>query len=263
MRQTLSEFDEAEEGFEVMGEARGEEMAPGPTRRLPALLLGFAVMALFVGGLWVAYVAGTHHPSGVTDAGVPLIRAETVPSKIKPEQPGGMKIPDQNVAIYNEKPGGPPVENLLPAPEQPLPRPVPEKESAPPAPAAGGPSAPAAPAPAPGARVPAPTAAAPVAAPPPQPAAAPSTPSRAEPGHPIRVRLAALRSVAAAREEWARAKRDFPDVLGRLSGVAVRVDLGEQGIFYRVEAGPFADAAAAERVCGELKRHNQGCILAR
>jgi len=45
--------------------------------------------------------------------------------------------------------------------------------------------------------------------------------------------------------------------------VAIRTDLGDKGTYYRVEAGPFADAAAAERLCGELKRRKLGCILAR
>jgi hypothetical protein len=45
--------------------------------------------------------------------------------------------------------------------------------------------------------------------------------------------------------------------------VAVRTDLGDQGIYYRIQAGSFGDAAAAEKLCGELKRRKLGCILAR
>ena len=48
-----------------------------------------------------------------------------------------------------------------------------------------------------------------------------------------------------------------------LTAVAVRTDLGDKGIYYRIEAGSFGDAAAAEKLCGELKRRNLGCILAR
>ena len=263
MRQTLSEFDEAEEPFALMGEDRGEEVSSGTGPRLATLLLGIAVMALFAGGLWVAYVAGTHHLVDGSGGSVPLIRADAAPSKIRPEQPGGMKIPDQNVSIYSEGGGGAAVEKLLPAAEQPMPRPAPEREPASPSPAAGAPPPAAATGSTPGSAAPAPTAAAPgSAAPSAQPALA-ASPARGDATRPVRVRLAALRSVAAAREEWARAKRVNPDLLGGLSGVAVRVDLGDQGIFYRVEAGPFADVAAAERLCGELQRRNQGCILAR
>ena len=77
------------------------------------------------------------------------------------------------------------------------------------------------------------------------------------------LRLGALRSPEAARDEWARLKRENSDLLGKLTAVAVRADLGEQGIYYRIQAGSFGDAAAAEKLCGELKRRKLGCILAR
>jgi hypothetical protein len=77
------------------------------------------------------------------------------------------------------------------------------------------------------------------------------------------LRLASLRSPEAAREEWARLKRENSDLLGSLTAVAVRTDLGDQGIYYRIQAGSFGDAAAAEKLCGELKRRKLGCILAR
>ena len=67
----------------------------------------------------------------------------------------------------------------------------------------------------------------------------------------------------AARDEWTRLKQENADLLGKLSGVAVRTDLGDKGVYYRIQAGSFGDAAAAERLCGELKRRNLGCILAR
>ena len=258
MRQTLSEFEEHDEGFGLMGEERRDEFVR-PDRRLPALLLAAAAMAVFAGGIWFAYVEGTHHPVATgAGTGVPLIRADNEPTKVKPDQPGGMKIPDQNVSIYSEKPGGPPVEKLLPAPEQPMPRPAPPpppplapilapslppaavQERATPAPAAARPSAKA-------------MARARIAA----------AAEHAGRSGPIRIRLGSVRSAEAARNEWVRLKRSNPDLLGKLNAVAIRTDLGDKGTYYRVEAGPFADAAAAERLCGELKRRKLGCILAR
>ena len=41
----------------------------------------------------------------------------------------------------------------------------------------------------------------------------------------------------------------------------VRVDLGDKGIFYRIQAGTLADAGKAEQTCNELKRRKLGCIL--
>lgn len=264
MRQTLVEFEEYDEGFgPVGGERAGEDARP--PRRLPAIVLAVLAMAVFAGGLWFAYEQGRHHAAtgSASSGGVPLLRADSGPTKVKPEQPGGMQIPDQNVAIYNEKPGGPAVENLLPPPEQPMPRPVPEPP--PPPAAAAAPAAPVVAAP--------PT----VAAAPPPPAQAmpeaaaakpaPHPKSEAPPAHaaktgPVRVQLASLRSVDAARAEWARLKHDYADLLGSMTAVAVRADLGDKGIYYRVEAGPL-DAAAAERLCGELRRRKLGCALAR
>ena len=263
MRQTLSEFDEGDDGFGLMGEQRTDEFSR-PDRRLPTVLLAVAAMVLFAGGLWLAYVQGTHHPAATASGdGAPLIRADTSPTKVKPDQPGGMTIPDQNVSIYSEKEGGPPVEKLLPAPEQPMPRPAPaaaEPVASPPPVAAPSPSPTATAAVAPPAAGGAAGKAA--AKPTAQPKAA-ATPAPAGPASPLRVRLGSLRSPDAAREEWVRLKRDNEDLLGRLTAVAVRTDLGDKGIYYRVEAGPLSDPAAAERLCGELKRRKLGCILAR
>src|SRR5579863_6551458 len=129
MRQTLGEFDDRNDDVGLVGEERSDEY-PRPDRRLPMMVLTVLAMAVFAGGLWFAYVQGTRHPAATAqgaggDGGIPLIRADEHPAKVRPDQPGGMTIPDQNVSLYNEKAGGPPAEKLLPAPEQPMPRPAP------------------------------------------------------------------------------------------------------------------------------------------
>jgi hypothetical protein len=50
--------------------------------------------------------------------------------------------------------------------------------------------------------------------------------------------------------------------LGKLTAVAVRVDLGDKGVWYRVETQVFDDPAAADRLCGDLKKQKIGCSLA-
>ena len=298
MRQTLSEYDDRHDGLGLVGEERADEYAR-PDRRLPTILLGVLAMALFAGGLWFAYVQGTRNPAaGVarTGDGVPLLRADERPTKVKPDQPGGMAVPDQNVSLYSDKPGGAQVEKLLPAAEQPMPRPAPAAKAAatslspavpsvappatPPAPqttlSASPPAvlaSPPQPAPPPATRsagpkvapqpTPQPTPTAKAAPPPKQPAPAQAAAAPAGKASPIQVRLASLRSPEAARDEWARMKRENPDLLGKLTAVAVRADLGDQGIYYRIQAGSFGDKADAEKLCGELKRRKLGCILAR
>jgi hypothetical protein len=291
MQQRLSEYDDRDDGLQLVGEDRAEEFSR-PDRRLPTMLLTLLAMALFAGGLWFAYIQGTRHPAASPSGQmVPLIRADEHPAKVRPDQPGGMAIPDQNVSLYNEKPGGTGMEKLLPAAEQPMPRPAPlaRETSATPAslgppPGAATPQA-ALPAGPPGVTVPAAPVAGPPAAastksaaakvaPPPAAKAAPqakqatsraggTAAAPAERATPVQLRLGSLRSPEAAREEWARLKRENPDLLGKLSAVAVRTDLGDQGIYYRIQAGSFGDAAAAEKLCGELKRRKLGCILAR
>ena len=76
-----------------------------------------------------------------------------------------------------------------------------------------------------------------------------------------RLQLGAVRDPEAAKQAWARMKERHADLLGRLTFVAERVDRGGRGVFYRIQAGPFADEAHAARDCKELKRRGVSCIL--
>lgn len=262
---------------EPMGEAPRWNIVPKP-------LINVLVMAGFAGGLYFAYVQGTHHPvttppaaapaatAQQTAAGqqpatpavvaqnppppdnVPLIKADPNPIKVKPEQPGGLQVPDRNMMIYNERPGGPPVEKLLPPPEQPAARPAAPQQQVAMAPQA-------APAPVPAVKPFTPQPIAPHAA----AAAHPATPGAlgADKGGHIRLVLASLKTPEEARAEWARLKKASPDILGKLTADAVRADLGEKGVWYRIEAGSFAQPAAAEHVCRELKARHLGCSVAK
>ncbi len=246
---------------------------PAPAARPVLRVLGaLIVMVVFAGGLWFAYFEGARHAGGSGDNGaIPLIRADAQPIKVRPAEPGGMHVPDRNMLIYSEGQGRPEVEHLLPPPEQPMALPL-----APPA--APVPQTPAAAAP--------PTAATGSGPAQPADAARPelsAVHSRANlrPGPPaqqarpqsvrpelqaaggLRLQLGAVRSAGVARAEWDRLKRTNPDLLGHLTAVAVRADLGEKGVYYRIETGPVADAAIAERLCGELRQRHLGCIIVR
>jgi hypothetical protein len=264
---------------EPMGEAPRWSLVPKP-------LVNVLVMAGFAGGLYFAYVQGTHHPVTTPPAvataqqataqpnlvagrqpatpavvaqnpppsdNAPLIRADPNPIKVKPDQPGGLVVPDRNMMIYNERPGGPPVENLLPPPETPAVRPVaPQSAPAPQQHLAMAPQA----VPLPAARPFTPEPIAPRAAPPPAALGA-------DKGGHIRIVLASLRTPDEARAEWQRLKKASPEILGKMTADAVRADLGDKGIWYRIEAGSFAQAAAAERVCRALKERHLGCSVAK
>lgn len=221
--------------------------------RLAAGLAVLAAIGLFAGGLWFAYILGTRHASGGGD--VPLIRADERPTKVKPQNPGGMEIPDRDKLIYTQKRTG--IEHLLPPPEKPILRPMATSGTQP-----EGPQSPAAATPA---ALPtggtAPLAkqqqtAANVAV---KAASATGGSPQAKTGA-ARIQLGSVRSEEAAQQEWNRLKRANAELLGSLSAVPVRADLGEKGVYYRIVTGPIPDA---DRVCRELNHRNVGCILVR
>lgn len=75
----------------------------------------------------------------------------------------------------------------------------------------------------------------------------------------IVVHLASYESPQAAVEGWRQLSRVHDDLLGSLEyGVAI-VDLGEQGTFYRLLAGPFETDALAASLCASLKARNIFC----
>ncbi len=80
-------------------------------------------------------------------------------------------------------------------------------------------------------------------------------------GH-MRVQVGAVLSEADAKSEWKRLQSRHPELLGGLSLSVVRVDLGEKGIRFRLQAGPV-DEARARFICDQLKGQNLGCQLAR
>jgi hypothetical protein len=244
-------------GGELYADRREDEARPR-FRGLVASLVALVVILVFAGGLWFAYHQGLRHGGGSTGAAdVPLIRADERPTKVKPENPGGMEVPDRDKLIYTQKRAT--VEHLLPPPEKPMPRPSAASAAAPsgspqpsPVTAAAGAAnpAPQAQSQQPAGKLPAKVGS----------AAAAAKPAAAQQTNGTRIQLASVRSEEAARQEWDRIRRANPDLLGSVSATFVRADLGDKGVFYGLQIAPIADA---DRICGELKRRNIGCIIAR
>lgn len=326
--------------------------APLHPRRRGLVALGAAVVgtAAFAGVILYAYKGSDRT---TPEGGPPVIQADAAPTKLRPEQPGGMDVPHQDKLVYDRlnhggKDGRPQVEHLLPLPEQPLPRPVvtpqvpampslpapptvapmppppegatttvprgvtddvlppvvvpppvqvqaglppalpqggqsaqvaalpPAPPKAPPPAQSQSPSAAAPPKPAPQPPAPQPAAVQPPKAPPPaaapkaapqpapQPAAVqpPKAPAPAPAAGGFRVQLASVRSEAQAQAEWKRIAGRYPEAVGGLSMQVVKADLGEKGVFYRVQAGGV-DEARAKSVCAQLKAQNVGCVVVR
>ncbi len=79
-----------------------------------------------------------------------------------------------------------------------------------------------------------------------------------------RIQLAALRTHASAEAEWNRLKKAHPDVLDAYNLFVQRVDKGgSDGVYYRLQAGPFRSKGAAKTVCDQLASRNVACLVKR
>lgn len=94
-----------------------------------------------------------------------------------------------------------------------------------------------------------------------QAAATPAAPAPTAAAGSTRIQLAAGKSEASVQKEWAALQKAHPQELGDLSLTIERVDKGAAGVFYRLQAGPLADKAAARQVCASLKQRGQDCIV--
>jgi len=277
-------------------------------RLLPMWILIAAVV--IVGVAWA--MSERYFSEAEVTASVPLVTAEETPVKVRPEESGGVDVPDRDKYVYKSLTDEEPeAEQLLPPPEEPMERPpieVVEVAASEPAPevmaevedAAMETATGQAPAPPPldelvvakvdtpmaeaefmkeeaavdepsvemvAAIEEAPKATEPEAAPAPAPepeisSAAPeqSASLRADSGR-FLVQIGAAQNEAAANGEIARLAKKHPNILSELSGIVIRADLGDKGVWYRMRVGPFATRGDANGVCGQLKAVNVGCFV--
>jgi cell division septation protein DedD len=241
----------------------------GRSPRRPKLwpMAAAAVSVIALGaGAWLIYDRMMAEPSG---GEVPYVTADAGPEKIRPQQEGGMEVPNQDIRVYNELDRSPPAkesEVLLPAAEAPVTPPDAADAKSQTAPeAAGVPS------------VPAPTldvAPAAGATTRPEDAAAPAADAKAAGAAPpdqaiqtattvgaFRIQLAAVKTREAAQVVWKKMTKSYPDVLEGLALNVVKVDRGADGTLFRVQGGPFANREAAESACGTLKQKSQACLV--
>jgi cell division septation protein DedD len=237
------------------------------------LTISLAVLAACALGVAAKHILFGESPRD-HQLSVPVIHAEDKPIKVKPQDRGGMDVPNQDKLIYDRmaaKKDEPEPERLLPPPEQ-AQTPPPPATTAPapiansgPVPALSAPLPPAVtapapvpaltkaqPAPAPQATKPAPTVAAPVAVPP---------VAKGTAGGGWVVQLGAVHSDAEAKAEWNRLKGIHPELAG-LSPEIERVDIPGKGLFWRVRGGPLEEAQARV-LCASLSKQGQGCLVAK
>jgi hypothetical protein len=105
-----------------LGSFDAEDEVNGRGRRMRNRLMVLAAIVVIAGGAAWAWISSHRAPEGP----VPVITADTSPEKVKPEDEGGMQVPNQNVEILNGQSTTAEAPAVMPPPEQPVSPPMTE-----------------------------------------------------------------------------------------------------------------------------------------
>lgn len=248
-----------------------------PKRVMPRGALTFLTVIFFAIIIWYAYPQGEEQQEG---SDIPLIRADASAYKFPPDDPGGIEIRHQDSTIFDplEKKGEEEVGNVLPETEAPMQQetvlfegaaetpqlnlepqmrqiseetekiifPNDKKEETKPD----------------GTETPPVTVVKPVRKGESKPVA--TTPKK-DPAKDVvwdvYIRLGSFRNISGAKEEWLTMLRRYPSQLRGLNMRIVQVNLGQKGIYNRLEAGKMPETKARE-ICKIMAEKNPGgCIV--
>lgn len=244
------------------------------------LIAAAIVITAFALAIWYAYDQG--NGSGET----PLVRADTTPIRRKPDNPGGLEVPDRDKLVYNRVRGDDVTEpvQLNAGPELPVAKPEPKEPEAPAIGAeydrkvAGGVEVPDTEPDA--ALLDEPVTAAVTAEPEPvKPEPAKPEPAKPEPAKPApapaqtpapasapaavkaggyAVQLGAFGTEAAASQAWVTAQAKHASLKKLTMEIAPLAKDGKT--LYRLRGAGLAEKAAADAVCASLKAAGQACF---
>jgi Flp pilus assembly protein TadD len=94
----------------------------------------------------------------------------------------------------------------------------------------------------------------------PPPASVEPTPAETKGSGQFALQLAVYQRVSSIAAGWQKYKAGFADVVGSLEPRVAMVDLGDgRGPLYRLKAGPFHSASAAQAACQKLKSAGSDC----
>jgi cell division protein FtsN len=239
-------------------------------KRLSPFMLALILTFGFVAVVWFAYPkAGSDQAS----SDVPVIRADSEPYKVVPEDEGGMDVPHQDSTVFNAIDGETDhlkVEKIIPPTEQPIQAETPDTalaettktetaiaevpalnlatveqtEGAPKTETIKAPEA-------------VDQQAASVAK-----AAVETKKAITRTAGGVYIQLGAFKSAEIAEKEWLSLSKKFPSELSGLEHRVVKAEL-PKGIFYRLQAGTLAPTDAAN-ICKNISAKNPaGCIIAK
>lgn len=76
------------------------------------------------------------------------------------------------------------------------------------------------------------------------------------------VQIAAVKSESRAKDEWNRLQSRHVELLGDMNLMLQRVELGDRGVFFRMQTGPFPNKTTAQDMCQQLQAEDMDCIVA-
>ncbi|MCF6214790.1 MAG: SPOR domain-containing protein [Emcibacter sp.] len=220
-------------------------------RRMFVAALTVIILAIFGGLIWYSYM------EGASNGPVPVVRADNSVIKVKPENPGGMEVLNQDKNVFNRVTSGETEhdESLGASAELPLDRPkikTPEikmtekivdttivaspKENNQDENLVVKPE----------------SVAQSVAA------IAPSVKGGTDG---FLVQLGAFGKKETAEQLWEKLKNDNPALLSGLSPDVMMIDLGKKGVLYRLRGGLVTSREQADNICAGLKTKKQACIV--
>ncbi len=260
------EFDDDEGFLESLLKRKNAVPMPPSMARLLMGVGGLAVVATIIAVTWATWPGDKSH---VDEDSLPIMRADTSAYKIKPEEPGGMMVPNKDSTIFetlNDEKTDHGVENLLEETEQPVKKeeafPKEEEVSSYKIVDDGADNA-----------------------------AVKKTEEKTQPAEvktavketlkevvkapvketpakeaPVKVtsgksyiQFAAVKSDADAKTKWAKLQGQYSDLKGLPLHVQ-KADLGAKGIFYRVQAGPMS-LDQAQSLCAKIKAAKGDCLV--
>lgn len=75
------------------------------------------------------------------------------------------------------------------------------------------------------------------------------------------VQVSSQRSAADAQGSWRALQTRYPNLLSSYTAAVKQVDLGERGIYYRAQVGPFASRDEANKLCQALRAQGGDCVV--
>lgn len=238
-------------------------------KRFLLVVVAIIVVSLFTSLLFYAYNKGLNEAQNSGEP--PVILANDGPSKIQPDDRGGLNVPDQERLIFNrlneQSTQGEGADGFANSPEQPLTRPVddgvvgdvqtaqdsnvgqsiPQAQNNTPSGAASQSAI----------KDPTTSYTPPITGQNPPENNRPS----AMPAGSYRLQLGAFGSRRSTEIAWEQLKTRHPFPLGSLSLEVEPLTRPNSATLFRLRAGPFTSRAEADRACQSLKDNGQGCFV--